>query len=137
MRVPHLRGPLTGAAVAVAVVLTVVTLPAGLWWILLVTGFGLGLLLRGRWAWLGALLTGGLGWGIPLFWQARDTPVGSVADVLGGLLGVPAAAAVVLTLLVAVLLALAGAWVGIAARRLVSPKPVQAMPPPSSTSDGS
>jgi hypothetical protein len=134
--VPRLRGLVAWLAVVVGVALVVVTQPAGLWWMPLVAGFALGVLLRGRRAWLGALLTGALGWGLPLLWQARTEPVGAVAGVLGRLLGIPAAVALAVTVLVGVVLALAGVWVGVAARRLVSRKGV-AVPPPSSTSDGS
>lgn len=135
-----LHGPLVWGLVLAGVVLVVVTQPAGLWWMAMVAGLMLGLLVRGWRAGVGALLVGALGWGLPLLWQARTEPVGAVAGVLGGLLGVPAAAAFVVTLLVGVLLALAGGWVGIAVRRLVSRQPPRREvrePPPSSTSEGS
>jgi hypothetical protein len=133
---PRLRGAWVLIAIVAGWALVVVSQPMGLWWMAVVCGVGLGLLVPGWRAGVGALLVGLLGWGIPLLWQARNTPVDTVAGVLGGLLGVPAAAAVVLTLLVSVLLALVGAWLGIAVRRALSQKPGPA-PPPSSTSDGS
>lgn len=136
MTVPQLRAWPAWTAVTVGAALVVVTQPWGPWSMPLIIGVGLGVLLRGGRAWLGALVVGGLGWGIPLLWQARTEPVGAVAGVLGGLLGLPAPVALALTVLVGVVLALAGVWVGVAARRLVSKRPVPA-PPPSSTSDGS
>lgn len=137
MRLPTLRGLAVWAGVLAGVIVVVVTEAEGLWWMALVCGLLIGLLVRGWRAAVGGLLIGGLGWGIPLLWQARTEPVGLVAGVLGGLLGVGPAAALAVTLLVGVLLALAGAWVGIAARRLVSPLPEPEETPPSSTSAGS
>ena len=136
MTLPRLRGPLLWVAIVAGWALVVVTQPMGLWWMTVVCGLGLGLLVPGWRAGVGALLVGALGWGIPLLWESQGAPVGSVADVLGGLLGIPGAAAVVVTLLVSVVLALAGAWVGIAGRRAISGRP-DPEPPPSSTSEGS
>ena len=136
MSIPRLRGPLLWVAIVAGWALVVVTQPMGLWWMTLVCGLGLGLLVPGWRAGVGALLVGALGWGIPLLWEAGTAPVGSVADVLGGLLGIPGPAAVAATLLVSVVLALAGAWVGIAVRRALRAEP-DPEPPPSSTNDRS
>lgn len=136
MTLPHLRsGWLAGLEIAAGVAAVAVAEADGLWWVTLVCGGLLGLLVRGWRSVVGALLVGALGWGIPLLWRARTEPVGAVAEVLGGLLGVPGAVALAITLLVGVLLALAGAWVGITTRRVLSHEPGE--PPPSSTSDGS
>lgn len=100
----------------------------GLWWMTLVCGGLLGLLVGGWQASVGGSLIGVLGWGIPLLWETRTEPVAAVTGVLGGMPGVVALAA---TLLAGMLLALAGAWVGIAVRALLR-RPGE--PPPSSTS---
>jgi hypothetical protein len=114
---------LIGAAGAAA--LTGYLLGLGLWWAALPLCALLGLWL-GRW-WLLPLaaLAGLIGWGAPLVILAFGAPVGRTAAVVGAVLGAPSAigggVAIVLTLLIGVLLALVGAWAGVAARRLFRP----------------
>lgn len=122
-QIPLSVAALAGAAVAAA--LTALLLYHGLWWAALPLTAALGLWL-GRW-WLLplALPVGLVGWGAPLLVLAVGAPVGRAANVIGAVLGVRGAAggvvAVVLTLLIGVLLALAGAWLGVSARRLFRP----------------
>jgi hypothetical protein len=63
------------------------------------------------------------GWGLPLWYSVlRGQPYGAVARVIAALLGLPGYAAVgmTMTVLIAVVLALAGYWVG----RAVTPRPI-------------
>jgi hypothetical protein len=63
------------------------------------------------------------GWGLPLWYSVlRGQPYGAVARVISALLGLPGYAAVgmAVTVLIAVVLALAGYWVG----RAVTPRPI-------------
>jgi hypothetical protein len=62
------------------------------------------------------------GWGIPLLWRTVDgQPYGAVARVIAALAGLPASAAagIALTVLVAVVQAVTGYWLG----RAVTPRP--------------
>jgi CBS-domain-containing membrane protein len=96
----------------------------GLWWATTVLGFLLGILLRGKGAFGAAVLVGGLGWGLPLLLQALHTPVGQVAATVAVLVGLVAAGGwliVLLTVLLGVLLCVAGTWLGVALRGLVAP----------------
>ncbi len=65
-----------------------------------------------------------VGWGVPLWYSVlRGEPYGAVARVIAAMLGLPGYAAVGLavTMLVAVVLALAGYWLG----RAVTPQPAE------------
>jgi hypothetical protein len=69
------------------------------------------------------------GWGIPLWWPAlHGQPVGATARVIAALAHLPAYAfaGVVVTLLIAVLQALAGLWLG----RALTPRPAIDVPGP-------
>jgi hypothetical protein len=122
-QLPPPAAVLIGAAVAAA--LTAFLLGHGLWWAALPLGAALGLWL-GRWWLLPLAAASGLvGWGAPLLVLALSAPVGGAAAVVGAVLGAPPAAsgavALILTLLIGMLLALVGAWLGVAARRLFRP----------------
>ncbi len=101
----------------------------GLWWAPLLVGFVIGIILRGGQAIVATTgLAAILGWALPLAWQALQSPIGTVATVVAGILGLGATSGpivIVVTLVLALLLGLAGAWVGAALRRLiVPPRPV-------------
>jgi hypothetical protein len=64
------------------------------------------------------------GWGVPLWWQTlHGQPYGAVAREIAALGGLPggAAAALALTLLVAVVQAIIGYWLG----RALAPRPAE------------
>lgn len=95
---------------------------AGLWWVATPTGLAIGLLVpRTGTALVVAAVVGVLGWGIPLAVQALSVPIGRTAAVVAGIMGLGSngAIVVVVTLVVALLFAIAGAWVGSAIRRLL------------------
>ena len=93
----------------------------GLWFVPFLAGLAVGLLLA-RWGWrlrhtLSAVLVMALlGWGVPLYWPAvvPGQPAGATARVIAALAGVPphAVFGVAFTLLVAVLQAVVGLWLG-------------------------
>ncbi len=93
---------------------------AGLWFMPFAAGLAAGLASRiGRWRLRVLLAAAGAmalaGWGIPLWWPAlHGQPSGATARVIAALAGLPAyaAAGIIATLLVAVIQALAGAWLG-------------------------
>jgi hypothetical protein len=93
----------------------------GLWFVPFVVGLAAGLLLA-RAAWRlrhtmpAVLVMALLGWGVPLYWPAvvQGQPAGATARVIAALAGVPphAVFGVVFTLLVGVLQAVVGLWLG-------------------------
>lgn len=99
----------------------------GLWFMPFVVGLAVGLLLA-RQGWrlrhtLSAVLVMALlGWGVPLYWPAvmQGQPAGATARVIAALAGIPphAVFGVLFTLLVAVLQAVIGLWLG----RAVTPR---------------
>jgi hypothetical protein len=100
----------------------------GLWFMPFVAGLAAGLLLaragwRLRHTGPAVLVMALLGWGVPLYWPAvvQGQPAGATARVIAALAGVPphAVFGVVFTLLVAVLQAIIGLWLG----RAVQPGP--------------
>lgn len=97
----------------------------GLWWVTLLAGLGIGLMLRPmRSVFVAAGLAGALGWGAPLAWQALSVPIGAAASTVAGIMGFGAsngALIVVATLLLGAIYCAAGAWVGVALRRLALP----------------
>ena len=104
----------------------------GLWWVTMLFGFLIGLLVRGA---LPGVIVAGLpavlGWGLPLAWQSLFVPIGRVADVVGGILGFGAGsggATIIATLILALLLSLSGLWLGSALRRLIVPTATIAEP---------
>ena len=60
----------------------------GLWWAPLLAGFVIGVILWGGRAIVPtAGLVAVLGWALPLAWQALHSPIGKVATVVAGILG--------------------------------------------------
>jgi hypothetical protein len=87
----------------------------GLWWVTFILGLLVGLLLRGMDAFGAAALIGGLGWGLPLLLQALHAPVGQVAATVAILVGLGSSGGplvILLTILLGVLLCVAGTWLG-------------------------
>ena len=93
----------------------------GLWFIPFAVGLAAGLLLaragwRLRHSLPAVLVMALLGWGVPLYWPAlvQGQPAGATARVVAALAGIPSHAVfgVVFTLLVAVLQAAVGLWLG-------------------------
>jgi hypothetical protein len=93
----------------------------GLWFVPFLAGLAVGLLLAARgWrlrhALPAVLVMALLGWGVPLYWPAivQGQPAGATARVIAALAGVPPHAfiGVLATLLVAVLQAIVGLWLG-------------------------
>ena len=93
----------------------------GLWFVPFLAGLAVGLFLARR-GWRlrhtvpAVLAMALLGWGVPLYWPAvvQGRPAGATARVIAALAGVPphAVFGVVFTLLVAVLQAVVGLWLG-------------------------
>jgi len=98
----------------------------GLWWMVAPVGVLAGLLVVGaRNAMAVGGLAAGVGWGLPLAWQAvvMGQRVSDQASVVGAILGLGAnqgVLVILLTLLIAVALGVAGAWVGAALRPFVA-----------------
>jgi hypothetical protein len=96
----------------------------GLWWATLLVGILAGLPLRGKSAFAAAVLIGGLGWGLPILLQALHTPVGRVAATVAILVGLGSSDGpliVLVTILLGIVLCVAGTWLGVAVRGLVVP----------------
>ena len=95
----------------------------GAWWIVVVVGIIAGLALRSPFATISAaVLAPWLGWGGDLAAQATSANIPGAAGVLAAILGLSVGAGAVViavTFLFALLLALAGAWVGAALRHSV------------------
>ena len=115
-------GPWSWLAVVLAGTLVIAgAAELGLWFVPFLAGLAVGLLLARR-GWrlrhtLSAVLVMALlGWGVPLYWPAviQGQPAGATARVVAALAGVPphAVFGVVFTLLVAVLQAVIGLWLG-------------------------
>jgi hypothetical protein len=109
------------AIVLAGALVIAVTAELGLWFIPFLAGLALGLIAPRR-GWrlrhtLPAVLVMTLiGWGVPLYWLAlvQGQPAGATARVIAALAGLPpyAFTGVLVTLLVAVLQAIAGLWLG-------------------------
>jgi hypothetical protein len=116
------------AAVAVVAVVVGATAAAGWWFVPFVAGVAAGLLsLRWRRAVVAAVLGAVAGWALPLWILAlRGYPAGATAHAIAAFAGLPpyAAVAIVVTLLLAALQVLAGAWLAraFAPSRIVGPK---------------
>ncbi|HEY2277073.1 MAG TPA: hypothetical protein VGI00_01870 [Streptosporangiaceae bacterium] len=98
-----------------------VTAELGLWFIPFLAGLAMGLIAARRGWRLRHTIPAGLamtliGWGVPLYWLAlvQGQPAGATARVIAALAGLPpyAFTGVLITLLVAILQALAGLWLG-------------------------
>jgi hypothetical protein len=115
-------GPWWWLAIVLAGALVIaVTAELGLWFVPFLAGLAMSLIAaRQGWRWrhtLPAVLVMTLiGWGVPLYWPAlvQGQPAGATARVIAALAGLPpyAFTGVLATLLVAVLQALAGLWLG-------------------------
>ncbi len=96
----------------------------GLWYVALIAGMLMGLFVQGAWrafvlAWLISLG----GWGFELLWQSLYEPIGRAASAVAGMMGLPVSqggVVIALTLILAFLFGTAGAWFGVALRRLLS-----------------
>jgi len=113
-------------ATILGTILVVLGALLGLWWMVVPVGVLAGLLVAGA---RNAVAAGGLaallGWGLPLAWQAvaLGQPVSDQASVVGAILGFGANQGVLviaLTLLIAVVLGVAGVWLGAALRPFVA-----------------
>lgn len=92
----------------------------GWWWFTAIIGLAIGLSVSGggRKAVL-AVLAGGLGWLLPLVWQARTVPIASASSMLAGVMGFGTSngwIVWVLTGMFGLLLCLAATWLGSAIR---------------------
>ena len=107
-------------AVVAGVVVIAVAAEFGLWFAPFVVGVVIGIAApragwRLRYALPAVLVMAAVGWGIPPLWEvARGQPAGATARVIAALAGLPphAAVGIVVTLLVAVLQAVVGLWLG-------------------------
>ena len=128
---PGRRGPAAGWALACLAGVVVIAGGAAFgWWFV---PFGVGVAagiaarygrLRLRVTALAVTLMAVAGWGIPLCWPAwRGAPAGATARVVAALAGLPphAPVAAAVTLLVAVIQALLGLWLG----RALTPRPAR------------
>jgi hypothetical protein len=91
----------------------------GIWWLPVAVGCALGLLFGRRALWAAAL-AGAVGWALALVWMQVHAAIWPVAAVLSGILGLwnSGVIGMAVTLLLAALLGVCGAWVGVAARGL-------------------
>jgi hypothetical protein len=120
--VPSHRGPVSLWLLGCLITVAVLAATAGIgWWFMpFVAGLAGGIASHlGRWrlrtALLATVVVAALGWAVPLGWQAWHTgAVRATARVVAALAGLPAHSSVGIaaTLLVAVLQALAGLWLG-------------------------
>ena len=95
----------------------------GWWWVTALVGAALGVGLRGTWRVLTAAALASLaGWGLDLAAQSLGANIGAVAGTVSGIMGFGTHSGfivVLLALIFALLLGLAGAWAGTALRRAV------------------
>ena len=93
----------------------------GFWWLALAIGLVLGFtIIPARLALVLALLTGSLGWGLPLLYRSMHSAIGKAAAVVASIVGIGNANGwiiIVLTILLGMLLCLSSAWTGIALRQ--------------------
>jgi hypothetical protein len=109
-------------AVVVAGAVCLAGLVFGAWWLTFPAGVALGVVMRARSALPAGSLAGLLGWGLPLAWEQWRYGIGPAAHSLAAIMGITTGGPVVpvaLTCLVGLLLGLAGAWLGAAARSVV------------------
>lgn len=107
----------------VALVLIWFGVQVGWWWATCAVGLVIGIVLRPIWlALVVALVTGCLGWSLPLALLSLNAPVGQIAAAVEGVTGVASTGGVVIilvTILLGGILSLVGAWVGIAGKGLL------------------
>jgi hypothetical protein len=110
---------MTPAVVLAGALLAVAANLAGLWWLTPLAGLAAGAVAgRVRRALVLGAGVGLLGWGLPLALAAFRAPLAGPSRALGDIMGLPAAAPLVLTLLLGALLGMVAAWVAAAARAL-------------------
>jgi hypothetical protein len=113
------------AVFAVVTLVVAGTSALGLWFVPFVAGVAAGLLSLRRPKVVPAAVAGAVaGWGLPLWILAlRGLPAGATARAIAALAGIPpyAVVAVVVTLLLAALQTLAGAWLARALTRAIRP----------------
>jgi hypothetical protein len=117
----RLRYQLLGVVLATAVV-DFAGLSLGWWWVTTLTAVAVAVAVRGR-AGLAALLVGTmLGWAGALLWQSgsRTVEVANLVSAMAFNSRQHGWVVLIVTFTYAVLLALAGAWLGAAARRVVA-----------------
>jgi hypothetical protein len=109
------------AAVLAGALIIAVTAELGWWFVPFLAGLAVGLIAprrdwRLRHTVPAVLVMTLVGWGVPLYWPAvvQNQPVGATARVIAALAGLPAYAftGILVTLLVAVLQAVVGLWLG-------------------------
>ena len=92
------------------------------WWLALVIGLLLGFTMKpARFALLLAVLSGGLGWGLPFLYRSSYLAIGKTASVVASIVGIGSTngwIVIVLTILLGILLCLSAAWTGIALRQV-------------------
>ena len=95
----------------------------GFWWLTLVIGLGLGFtMVPAQFALLLAILSGGLGWGLPLWYRSTSLAIGNVTSVVASIVGLGSANGWIIiaaTILLGILLCLSSAWIGIALRQVL------------------
>jgi hypothetical protein len=94
----------------------------GVWWLTTVAGVIVGLFPLGSRRCLAvAAGAGATGWALALLWLALGEDVRGAASVIAGIMGFGrhGVIVIVLVLILAALFAVIGAWIGIAARRLL------------------
>lgn len=95
----------------------------GWWWVTALVGAAIGVALRGTWRVLAAAaLAAVAGWGIDLAVQSFGANLSGVASTVSGIMGFGTQSGylvLLLALIFALLLGLAGAWVGASLRRAV------------------
>jgi len=93
------------------------------WWVALIIGLIVGfIIMPARFALGLALLSGGVGWGLPLLYRATYLAIGSDAAVVASIVGVGSGngwVIVVVTILLGALLCVSSAWVGVALRQVL------------------
>ena len=112
-------------AVALGCVVAWVGNHFGAWYLTFAVTVLLGALFdRASVAMWGSLLTGLIGWGGPLLWQSFSSPIGPAASMTAGVMGFGAShgyLVLVLTIVIGVLLALSGGWLGSSGRSFMRP----------------
>lgn len=97
----------------------------GFWYLTFVVTVLLGVLFnRASVAMWGSLLTGLIGWCGPLLWQSFISPIGPAASMTAGVMGFGVShgyLVLVLTIVIGVLLALSGGWLGSSGRSFMHP----------------
>ena len=107
-------------ALLIATALIWLGLHLGFWWLALVMGLLLGFTIQpAKFALVLALLSGGLGWGLPLLYRSSYLAIGKTVEVVASIVGLDSANSwiiIALTILLGMLLCLSSAWTGITLR---------------------